>query len=141
MTMKDTEKVKTPTLDKMRGVKEDSQKLGEFIEWMTENGYHIAEIHEHKGSDDADEPTGCWGVHECTSLCYCGSAKRPHESGVKGCSCRSVVQQNCGYHEGEYYGARLTIEKLLAKYFEIDLDKCEKERQALLDAIQKPEGK
>ena len=126
MTMKDTMKVKTPELEKMRRVKEDSQKLGEFIEWMNDNGFHIAEVHAHKGSEG--KIGGCYGEHVCDPE-WCGSR------------CEKEISQNCGYHDGEYYGTRLRIEQILAKYFRINLDKCEKERQALLDAIQIPEGK
>lgn len=43
-------------------------------------------------------------------------------------------------YDGEcevYYETPSTIEKLLALYFKIDLDKAEKERQALLDTLRK----
>lgn len=126
MTMKDTLKVKTPELNKMRSVKDDSQRLGEFIDWMQENGYHIAEIHEHKGSKE--KIGDCYGEHVCNPE-FCSRR------------CDVLISLNCGFHDGEYYGMRQSIEKLLAKYFKIDLGKCEKERQKLLDAISEPEAK
>lgn len=31
----------TPELDKMRAIHDDSQTIGEFLEWATANGYHF----------------------------------------------------------------------------------------------------
>lgn len=36
-----------------------------------------------------------------------------------------------------YYGINRTIEDLLAEYFEIDMDKVEKERRQILEKLQK----
>jgi len=41
------------------------------------------------------------------------------------------------YDQDRYTVVRTTIEKLLAGYFDIDLDKAETERQGLLDELQK----
>ena len=41
----------------------------------------------------------------------------------------------CDYGEGEYHPTRLTIEQLLAKYYEIDLNKVEEERCAILNEL------
>lgn len=38
-------------------------------------------------------------------------------------------------HKGDYLPAHFNIEKLLAEYFRIDLQKVEKERRAILEAI------
>jgi hypothetical protein len=70
---------KYPEHVKLRAVKDDSQKLGAFLDWLQEQG--IALYH--------DEP-------EPLAVC-------------------------------------LTTEKLLAKYFEIDLDKIETEKRAMLE--------
>lgn len=83
------EQVKTPELDKMLAVQDDSQKIGGFLQWLTEQEIVLAEWSEDVG-------------------------------------CRSG---------GEYINVDQTTEGLLAKYFGIDLDKCEPERQALLDAV------
>jgi len=66
----------TPELEKMRGVREESQKIGQFLDWLRGEGMQIV--------DGDDEPL------------------------------------------------YLSIEQLLAKYFEIDLEKVEEERRALL---------
>ena len=46
----------------------------------------------------------------------------------------------CGTQSKEYTPAMLNIEKLLAEYFEIDLNKVEKERRAILAELQKAQG-
>lgn len=135
MTMADTKKVKTPTLDKMRANREDSQKIGEFLDWIQQNGLWVAEKHEHKGTDNEDRPSGCWRIHQCTAICFCRGPHPHYPSRRKGCSCRISVSLVCGFADGEFYPMNLTIEKLLARYFKIDLKKVEEERRALLEAI------
>lgn len=81
--------VDTPELNKVLEVSEDSQRIGEFLEWLAEQEIVLAE--------------------------WVG-----REYGVGTESLMRISQ---------------TREQLLANYFEIDLVKAEKERQALLDAI------
>lgn len=78
------EQVKTPELNKMQAAQDDSQKIGEFLEWLAEQNIILADW------DDDD---------------------------------------------GELFQISGTREQLLAKYFKIDLVKCEQERSALLDAV------
>lgn len=82
-------KVKTPELDKMLEVRDDSQRIGEFLEWLSEQEITLAE----------------WTGDDC---------------------------MECG---GSLMDISQTREQLLANFFVIDLDKCEKERQNLLDAV------
>lgn len=42
-----------------------------------------------------------------------------------------------GREVGQYYPAPVRIQGLLAEYFDIDEDQCERERQALLEAIRR----
>ena len=77
-------KTDTTELDRIQEVHEDSQRIGEFLEWLL----------------------GEWSGSECDE---CGDETFIH-----------MIQ---------------TREQLLANYFEIDLAKAEKERQALLDAV------
>ncbi len=77
-----------PECDKLTKVAPESQKIGEFIDWLqNEKKIHLAH----------------WQEGDREELAYA------HES----------------------------IEKLLAEFFKIDLDKVEKERTALLKWIQK----
>ena len=82
------EQVKTPELEKMQAVRDDSQKIGEFLEWLAEQDIELAK----------------WELHEEEQF-------------------------------EEMTPIRQTREQILAEFFGIDLVKCERERQALLDAV------
>lgn len=95
--------VATPELERMSAVKDDSHKLGEFIDWLREEkGWLFAAYHKHD--------------HECN---------RGHR---------------CELRDDELVPQHTSIEKLLAEYFEIDLDKVEKEKRELLLAVRKDNG-
>lgn len=87
----------TPELDKMMEVRETSQAIGEFLDWLYNSGYRIAQWHDHwdNGLDFDDV---------------------------------EYEEQPAGW-----YPVPRRIEEWLAEYFEIDLDKVEKERRAILD--------
>jgi hypothetical protein len=76
--------VPTPELDKMTKVKDQSQAIGEFLEWLQSKKWSI-----------------------------------------------------CSEDEGNYFPITQRIEEILAKYFKINLDKAERERQAILNNIRK----
>lgn len=76
-------KVPTPELDKMQKVKDQSQVVGAFLDWL---------------QNETDMVIGAW-------------------------------------ERERMYPVHKSIEELLAEYFEIDLNKVERERRALLDAI------
>ena len=81
--------IPTPELDKMHGVHEQSQAIGEFLDWLQiEKNWTIASWED---NDDI----------------------------------------------GELYPVSFSIEKLLAEYFEIDLQKAEEEKRAILEAVRK----
>lgn len=74
---------KTPELDKMKAIKDQSQVIGAFLDSIGQEGICLAEY----SKRDELVPVG------------------------------------------------KSIEKILADYFEIDLDKCEAERRAILEHI------
>lgn len=79
-----------PECEKMAAVKDQSQKIGEFIEWLrSEKDWEICEW---------------WGKLN---------------------------------HGGSYSPARFSTENLLAEFFNIDLDKVEKERRQMLDELRR----
>jgi hypothetical protein len=132
----------TPELERMRSITDLSHRIGEFIDWLHETKFWICERHEHQGSDDSDAPSGCWEKHTCTATCFC-NGPHPHDPEIRGskCTCRQEMTLLCGRHEGEYYTTNKTPEKLLALFFKIDLNKVEKERQAILDWMAKKNEK
>lgn len=71
--------------EKMSTVQNESQKIGEFLDWIGDEGYCLASYDEE-------------------------------------------VEQ--------YYPANFSTERLLAKFFDIDLDKVEAERQDMLKRLQ-----
>ena len=81
--------------EKIIAVKDQSQSIGGFLEWLESQGIHLATFHEH--SED----------------------------------CRSEHRRDytCGYSEAHMQPYRESTEKLLARHFNIDLDKVEKEKQ------------
>ena len=96
-----------PEHDKLRAVAPYSQKVGEFLDWLSEQGVALCRRHDHTEDCEPDE--------------YAGGAYRE--------------RYTCGYLEGEWVpDAEGTIDRL-ARFFEIDLQKIEDERRAMLDAI------
>jgi hypothetical protein len=79
-------KDKYPEHTKLKEIQPQSQKVGEFLEWLQENGYTI-----------------------CTF-------DKKH---------------------GEYASAYISIPQMLAKFFEIDSEKIEAEKQAMLEEIRR----
>lgn len=85
-------KIDTPQLDKMVEVKDESQMISNFLDWLDEKEIVLAE----------------WSGSDCDE---CGDEILIH-----------LIR---------------TKEQLLANYFNIDLVKAEKERQAILDNIRR----
>ena len=106
--------VATPELDKMLGVNRQSQAIGEFLDWLGTKGITLMtyqEIFEDREQLDA-----------------LGYNKIDQSTG------EVLMNLNvCVFKGHTPVGA--SIEKLLAQHFEIDLDKCEEERRAILDAL------
>lgn len=100
---------KTPELDKMKAVKDKSQIIGEFLDiFLGEKGFSIGKCHKHNSS--------CPGWND--------DGERV-----------SGTTNDCGFHTGEFEPCHISIENLLAEFFEIDLNKCEQERLAILKHI------
>lgn len=92
----------TPELDKIDAVKEQSQAIGEFIDWIRdEKGWDIARLLVKRNWNDFDEDDP-----EGDELSDRGSLS-----------------------------VNISIEKMLAEFFKIDLQKAEQERRALLDNL------
>ena len=89
--------MKTPELEKMAKIADESQKIGEFLNWLQdeENNITLCQYDEDESYETDTEA---------------------------------------------YVPVTGSIETLLAKYFDIDLAKCEKERQGLLDELRANNG-
>lgn len=106
--MSDSE-TKYPEHERMRAVHDLSQKLGAFLEWLESGDRRIAEYHEHGEK--------CEG------------------------GCGMVARSDTGrYHSPALYvwepdGRGDRIERTLAMYFEIDLEKIRAEKDAMYGAL------
>lgn len=100
----------TPELDKLSAVKDRSQACGEFLEWLTQT----------KGVVLAKPHVHT--RHHCRE----GGSAFGH--------------LDCGMNRGELVHDNVAIERRLAEFFGIDLDKVESEKRALLDDIRKANG-
>ena len=99
-------------LEKLNGVRERSQTIGEFLEWLFgSKNYHLAKYL----TDEEYESE--YNVYWVDGLYEKEQFKR-HEIGKE-----------------ELMPIHIDIEKLLAEFFEIDLIKVEKERSDLIEQI------
>ena len=101
-------------LEKLEAVSERSQAIGEFLEWIFgTKKYHIAKYL----TDGEYESTD--NVYWVDRL-YGKDQYKRHRIGKE-----------------ELMSVYINIEKLLAEFFEIDLNKVEKERRKILEEITK----
>ena len=104
----------TPELDRMSKVKDKSQIVGEFMDWLRDTkGLTFAKYHEH--GDD------CWALHEHDDLCI------P--------KCKAEREMTCGVSEERLLPYTLNMERVLAEFFDINLDRAEKEKRSILEHI------
>ena len=101
-------------LEKMESVKNQSQEIGEFLEWIFEKGWHLSRYL------SAEEYESDENVEMGNSMFDGDASLRRHR--IK---------------ERELIQIQINIEKLLAEYFEIDLTKAERERRELLLSLRK----
>ena len=96
-------------LEKLEGVKDRSQEIGEFLEWLFDTkNYHIAK---YLTDEEYESEDNVYWVGEL----YGKEQFKRHEIGKE-----------------QLMPIHIDIEKLLAEYFEIDLVKVEEERNKIL---------
>ena len=95
-----------PEHDKLKKVSDKSQACGEFLEWLLgPQRYQLGQYHEH--TDD------CW---------------LPDDN-------QTAARRVCGMSAQTLYPVALNVRKLLAEFFEIDEEKLEAEKRAMLDEL------
>lgn len=123
----------TPELDKMHAVKDKSQVLGEFLDiFLNEKGITLCTMVK---AGDNGEPKYRWkkGVKKAK---LDGLKTKDREPSFKDVFNKDA-EHNPDYvvwSEG-YAPIHTSVEKLLAEFFEIDLNKIENERRAILAHI------
>jgi len=116
--------METPECDKALKIQDESNNIGFFLDWLQEQDIHLCSPHNHTEPacyryGDRDPNEDRYISHD-----YAGQAKYIGEK-----------ELDCGSRQGEMICVRESFEKLLARYFNIDLNKIEKEKQAILKEI------
>ena len=112
--------------DKLHAVKERSQAIGEFVEWLRENSMGILRW---QATKYVCETCGEIPEEEARHNKSMESDASYHHRNNERCD--SDVER---VPEGDYPIGK-TIEQLLADYFDVDLLKLENEKRAILDEI------
>lgn len=131
--------VETPELNRMKAIKDRSQSIGGFLDWLQnekgivlakyysretdEDGNPIYRNFDHEIVDDWRPPHPFMSQEQQKEL-----EERQEKEGIYG----PMVEDGNGEVLHPYH---FTIEKLLAEYFEIDLKKVEEEKRALLEEL------
>jgi len=108
-----------PECEKLANVSKESNAIGEFLDWLQEQGISLTKWQEAGDNGEPsyiDETTG-----EPSSMLAYNSINNPD------------LEE---WFEG-YFPIHTPFENLLAKYFDIDMNKVEKERREMLDNIRK----
>lgn len=116
-----------PEHDKLVAVKEQSQAIGEFIEWLPSQGRFLG-----AWRTVVDCPGGGWfGPWTCRNGRMISDKTDEDLGECEVCHGRGVVDAENPIPDVAY----VDITKLLAEFFEIDLVKIEAEKRAMLDAM------
>ena len=119
-------------LDKMHGVHARSQAIGEFCEWLDEQGITLAVRHQHEPADRGDLPDEITTEGQ-EQGCY-RTVEHLYRSGF---DWERRFYWDCGYTTDELVPLMRSIEQLLADHFAIDLVVAERERRALLAEVRR----
>jgi len=115
-----TAETKYPECEKLAAVADKSQAIGDFLGWLQ--------------SGEADNTR----FKRPVSLAAVGIVAEHWHKGQQ----TLLEEDECHLDgEGELSYWHYSTEKLLAKYFEIDLDKVEFERRAMLEELRKKDTK
>ena len=113
----------TPELDKMIANRDNSQAIGEFMDWMMNKKQVLFRIQQPEKIEYLDKDF----EKECKKLGFGTPQERAHR----------YNNSTKWEHVGGLVPFNVNIENILAEYFGVDLKKAEKEKLALLDNIRK----
>lgn len=123
----------TPTHEKLRAVREETQAIGEFLDWL-QNSEKVALMVWRRSSYEAPCP---WradddeGYEFKSSDRLCVGGYDPSGDACRRCKGRGYV----GYDRSGWVLDGRKIETLLGAYFDIDPDELEREKKAILDYL------
>lgn len=105
---------KTPELNKLTAISEKSNAIGDFVSvFLREKGVVLGQVHKHS--------------EKCSGWLESQTKRRPEK----------WLDENCGVRDGEIIPFHYNMEKLLAEFYDIDLNRVEDERRAVLEALRK----
>jgi hypothetical protein len=126
-------------IDKVVAHHEETQAIGEFLDWMKQRGWHVLEDVTFYEWQDAwnQQDSPVYGPpaprnHANYVFRRCGS--RQHSREAHWCV-RTSRDYGYFYEVHEWMRPRGTIEEWLAGYIGVDLKKLEQERRAVLESI------
>jgi hypothetical protein len=134
---KTKEEFEYPEHQRLEVVKDQSQAIGEFLEWLSEKGLRLTRwLPEYTN----DEPKYLYADERGTSLGYKymheGHASLPDDTAASRRYCHAVwdaaLNPGYEYRPAGYYEDHTGAEKLLAEFFDIDLTKLENEKREML---------
>lgn len=111
-----------PEHDKRSKILDQSQAIGEFLDWLGSQGVHLV-VYETRSTQ---EP--CQG----TLFRMCENGRT--EFGTECQQCHGTGWKTVT-REGDWDWTPTSIEERLARYFDIDLTKIEAERRAMLASL------
>lgn len=115
-----------PEHDRLHAVVDQSQAIGEFLDWMLTEGWQI-EKHEQVTAEERCPGSGPYECREGKRLNFYGNVL-----GIcRYCGGTGKVEMT---HTAVRPLDDATIVRLLASYFEIDQNKLEAEKRAMLEA-------
>jgi hypothetical protein len=119
MTTAKPEPSSYPEHEKIRALKGKNEVVGDFVDWLAAQKIHLCVLREARWEDVPCE--------------VCGTTERK----LIGCAtpgCKGFGMNRIGEPEG-YHVLVEPIEKLLARYFDIDLQTLDNEKRAMLEAL------
>lgn len=112
-----------PECEKMKAASEDSQVIGEFLEWLGQQGIQLCKYQKedvyHFESEEAESQYNELSRIEQSAWRY----NNPSKFGTT--------------YQG-YNLVNINTEKLLAQYFKIDLNKVEQEKRQIINSLRNP---
>jgi hypothetical protein len=122
--------LETPELDKLHAISEESNAIGQFLDFgLARQGLEIYE----KTMVDCEcsdckrlEANVDW--HTEDELCAAGWHSKPDQSRR-----RTYIERPVQYEQ--WFPTMRSVEKILAEYYGIDLEKVSAEKQAVYEAI------
>jgi hypothetical protein len=141
----------TPELDKMSAVRDRSQTIGDFLDWLSQEknwhlGAYVIERDFEPGERFTVEKIERAGSPDVYRVRDHGSMNTYSYVGGRW-DTREEAEESARLHDEDYirrteeHASRpyrrqsYAMEELLAEFFEIDLKKVEEERRAILEAI------